>query len=231
MTVNTEQFDTYTGEPDIERLIRAFKRQEIDRVPNFEVLIEDMHVEKILGRYAGNTLAFGGDPAKGVVDPKKCRPMKPLDYIELCRIIGQDAMVIESIWPPYRREDKDGKLVQVFDRSIKNLADYRKLKQPDIKDINRVVYYIREYKEAAANTKIGVSILFGPVFTYFYEFLIGMHDFMIACFEDRLWVEEMLEDVTAYWIEMSKAAVKEGVDFIWPAHLTQLLIIFHMRIL
>ena len=54
----------YQGEPDIERLFAAFKHKKVDRVPNFEVLIEDQHVEKLLGRFAGNTLAYGGDAAK-----------------------------------------------------------------------------------------------------------------------------------------------------------------------
>jgi hypothetical protein len=57
-------FRGYEGEPDINRLLDAFKHRKIDRVPNFEVLLEDKHVEQILGRYAGNTLAIGGDPAR-----------------------------------------------------------------------------------------------------------------------------------------------------------------------
>ena len=86
--MNEKEFKSYLGEPDVERLIRAMKRQEVDRVPNFEVLIENNHVEKILGRFAGNTLAYGGDPAKGVVDTESVRPMKAKDYIDLCKIIG-----------------------------------------------------------------------------------------------------------------------------------------------
>lgn len=60
-----EKFLPYTGEPDIERLIRAMRRQEVDRVPNVEIVIEDQIVEKMLGRYGGNTLAYGGGPCKG----------------------------------------------------------------------------------------------------------------------------------------------------------------------
>ncbi|MCK5093777.1 MAG: hypothetical protein KAR18_03560, partial [Spirochaetes bacterium] len=94
------QFESYEGEPDINRLLDAFKHKKIDRVPNFEVLIEDQHVEKMLGRYAGNTLAIGGDPAKGIEESEGARPMHPEDYIEVCRIIGQDAVIVEAIWTP-----------------------------------------------------------------------------------------------------------------------------------
>ena len=91
-------FESYSGEPDIHRLLDAFKHKKIDRVPNFEVLIEDKHVEKMLGRYAGNTLAIGGDPAKGVEESEGARPMPAKDYLELCGIIGQDAMIVEAIF-------------------------------------------------------------------------------------------------------------------------------------
>lgn len=215
--IETKRFEPYEGKPDKERLLAAFRRKPVDRVPNWEVLIEDRHVEKMLGRFAGNTLAFGGDPAKGIVDTEVVRPMKAKDYVDICNIIGQDAMIIESIWTPYKREDENGKLVQVADRSIKNIKDFRKLKKPDQKDIDRVLKYIREYKEATEGTKIGVTVLFGCLSQTFYEFMVGMNDFMMACYEDKPFIEEILEDSTEYLIEFCKAIVSEGVDFIWPA--------------
>jgi len=96
MSINTKTISPYPGEPDINRLIAALKMQPVDRVPNFEIYYEDKHVEKFLGRPAGNTLAYGGDPAKGIVDPDIVRPMFPNDFIDLCNIIGQDAMVFDS---------------------------------------------------------------------------------------------------------------------------------------
>ena len=48
--------------------------RKVDRVPNFEALIEDQHVEKLLGRFAGNTLSLGSDPAKGVRKEKARGP-------------------------------------------------------------------------------------------------------------------------------------------------------------
>jgi len=215
--IETKRFEPYEGKPDKERLLAAFRRKPVDRVPNWEVLIEDRHVEKMLGRFAGNTLAFGGDPAKGIVDTEVVRPMKAKDYVDICNIIGQDAMIIESIWTPYKREDENGKLVQVADRSIKNIKDFRKLKKPDQKDIDRVLKYIREYKEATEGTKIGVTVLFGCLSQTFYEFMVGMNDFMMACYEDKPFIEEILEDSTEYLIEFCKAIVSESVDFIWPA--------------
>ena len=131
--------EPYQGQPDIQRLLDAFKRKKVDRVPNFEVLIEDTHVQKLLGRLAGNTLSFGGDPAKGVSEGEGARPMKPDDYIELCRIIGQDAIIVEAIWTPFRKRRPDGTVGGLIaDRSIKNRADFQRLVVlPDGKRISR----------------------------------------------------------------------------------------------
>jgi uroporphyrinogen decarboxylase len=210
-------FESYPGEPDIRRLIAAFKGEEVDRVPNFEVLIEDQHVEKMLGRYAGNTLAYGGDPAKGIEEAKGARPMYPKDYVEVCQIIGQDAIIIESIWTPFKKYDKDGNLVQIADRSVKTRADWREVILPTREDIEAKLTYVREYKEVVKGTKIGVTVLFGAFFQTLYEFVVGMTDFMTLVYEDREFAEEMLEASTDYWVEFVKALVNEGVDFLYPA--------------
>ena len=54
-------FEPFVGEANIERLLTVLRGEIPDRVPNFEILIEDQHVEKLLGRpagKAGNPLAF-----------------------------------------------------------------------------------------------------------------------------------------------------------------------------
>lgn len=96
---NLSGIEPYEGLPDKQRLIAAMRGEPTDRVPNFEILIEDRHVEHLLGRKAGNTLGVGGDPAKGSEAAEGVRPMVPNDYLELCRIIGQDAIVLENSGP------------------------------------------------------------------------------------------------------------------------------------
>ena len=212
VTVSSAEFEPYLGEPDVQRLIGAMKRQKVDRVPNWEALIEDQIVEKILGKFAGNTLAYDGDPAKGVVE--EVGPMRPEDHIELCRIIGQDVMIIgTAIWPPFRKEDEDGNLTTIADKSIKNLSDFRKLKIPDQKDIDTAIEHLRSYRDAVKGTKIGVTVQIGGIFIYCYEFLVGMNDFMMACYEDRPFIEEVLDSATDWCVSLSKAVIKEGIDY------------------
>ena len=214
------QFEPYSGEPDIERLFSAFKRRKVDRVPNFEVLIEDMHVEKMLGRYAGNTLAIGGDPAKGIEEAKGSRPMHPEDYIEVCKVIGQDALIVEALWTPFKKRAKDGTLTIVADRSIKSRKDYEELvTPPDDNDIEERMQYVREYRRAIdrSGTKIGFCVLVSAFFQTLYEFMIGMETSMTMVYEERDFIEELFETSSAYWTKFVKRAVEEGVDFIWPA--------------
>ncbi len=216
--INSKTLDPYPGEPDIERLLAAFKRKPVDRVPNFEVLYEDQHVEKFLGRFAGNTLAYGGDPAKGA-NAEQGRPMYPDDYLDLAEMIGQDAILFEGLWTPFRRKDEKGNLVPAYGRDVKTKSEYEKLILDSDGQIARVKKYLAEYKQAIAkrNSKIGVGVLYGCISQTPYEFVVGMNDFMMMVYEDRDLVEEILEDSTLYFIKITKAIIEAGVDFIWPA--------------
>jgi len=215
------KLESYTGKPDIQRLFAAFKRKKVDRVPNFEVLIEDQHVQKLLGRFGGNTLSFGGDPAKGVSEGEGARPMKPDDYIELCKMIGQDAIIVEAIWTPFKKRKPDGSVGGLIaDRSIKTRADFQKLVVlPDESDIEAKMVFVREYRQALerSGTKIGFCVLFAAFFQTLYEFVIGLEDTMKMVAEDRDFLEELLEISTEWCVKFCAAAIKNGVDFVWPA--------------
>jgi uroporphyrinogen-III decarboxylase len=217
--VETKKIEPFEGSPDKERLLAAFRREPVDRVPNMEVLIEDQHVEKLLGKYGGNTLAYGGDPAKGA-GHEAARPMYPDDFIDLCNIIGQDAMLFEGgLWTPFKKEDENGKLVQVSDRSVRNRKDFEALTLDSDATIANTVKYIKEYKETVAkrNVNIGVSCIYGCLSQTLYEFVVGMNEFMMMVYEDRELVEDMLEVSTEHFVKMTKALVEAGVDFVFPA--------------
>jgi uroporphyrinogen-III decarboxylase len=217
--VNSKTIEPFKGGPDKERLLAAFKRKPVDRVPNLEVLFEDKHVEKFLGRYAGNTLSYGGDPAKGA-DAEQGRPMYPDDYIDLCNLIGQDAIMFDGgIWTPFKRYDEKGNLVPAYNKNVKNRKDYEALVLDSEANIISTIGYIREYKEAIKrrNSKVGIAVMFGCLSQTLYEFVVGMNDFMMMVYEDRDLIEEMLEASCVHFVKLSKAIVAEGVDFISPA--------------
>jgi len=190
------KLEPYTGEPDIQRLFAAFKRKKVDRVPNLEALIDDSHVEKLLGRFAGNTMSYGGDPAKGIAESEGSRPMKPEDYIELCKIIGQDMIAVEATWTPFKKRNTDGTVGGLLaDRSVKRRSDFReRVVLPDRRDIEAKMVFVREYRQALdrSGTRIGFCFAFGAFFQTLYEFVIGLEDAMKMAYEDRDFLEELL---------------------------------------
>ena len=164
--INSKFLEPINGEPDKEKLFAAFKRKKVDRVPNLEILIEDKHIEKFLGRYAGNSLAIGGDPAKGEVSDN-IRPMYPDDFIDLCNLVGQDAMIFDAgLLTPFYRGNNDGNLMPVLDKSVANKEDFKKIKLLSGKQIDKTVKFIKEYKETIAKRKSKIAIIpcYGCIF-------------------------------------------------------------------
>lgn len=211
------QIEPCHSQPDVNRLIAAMRGEPTDRVPNFEVLIEDQHVERLLGRWAGNTLAIGGDPAKGSGDGEESRPMHAKDYLDLCRIIGQDVIVLESLWTPIKQQRPDGSVVAWNDRSLKQRDDATRIVWPGRADIKAKLRYVREYVEAARGTGIGAMFLCGCIFQTLYEFIIGLNDAMMMTVEDPELFDELLSRSADYFAELVREAVAAGVDIIFLA--------------
>ena len=205
--------EPYKGDPDIKRLIAATLGEPTDRVANFEVLIEDKHVEKLLGRKAGNTMAIGGNPAKGDIPDEEgvdVRPMHAKDYIEICRIIGQDAILIEATWTPLKQMEPDGSIVPLANRSIKSKKDSEKLVWPDQADMEERLQYIREYVEATKESDIGVVFACGSIFQYLYELAIGFEDAMVMIQKKTQFFDELLSHSADYFSELIKRIISEG---------------------
>ncbi len=209
--------EPFHGEPSIERLKAVLRGELPDRVPNFEILIEDQHVEKLLGRKAGNTLGVGGDPAKGSQAGEGTRPMFPADYLELCRIIGQDAIALEALWTPIKQRLPDGSVRLLNDRSLKGRKDLERVVWPDEQDMEERLRYVREYVAAARGTGIGVIFAGGCIWQTLYEFVIGLHDCMIMMLEDAELFDELMARSADYFVELVRRAIAEGVDILFLA--------------
>jgi hypothetical protein len=214
-SVSTSAFEPYEGKPDKKRLIAAYRGEPTDRVPHFEVLIEEEHVTRILGRQAGNTLGVGGEVAKGASAGQAVeRPMYPRDYLELCRIIGQDCTCVECMWTPIRQRAADGRLVSFFDRSFASRRDLGRIVWPGEEDLERTLRYVREYVQAARGTGIGVVLGGASMFQTLYEFVIGLHDCLVLTLEDPDLLAELLERSADYYEELFRRAVAEGIDLL-----------------
>jgi hypothetical protein len=209
--------EPYLGEPDKQRMVATLKGEKTDRVPNFEVLIEDQHVTKLLGRYAGNTIAVGGDPAKGSEPAEGTRAMYPRDYIELCQVIGQDMIVCSEFWVPIKTIGPDGNVRLLNNRSFKSRADLDRVIWPTAEDMEKTLREIREYVDAVRGTKIGVAFCPPCIYQTLYEFVIGLNDAMIMIYEDRELFGELMSRSADYASELSRKAVEAGIDFLFAA--------------
>jgi uroporphyrinogen decarboxylase len=206
---------SFAGAPHIDRLVAAIRGESTDRVPHFEILIEDQHVEKLLGRWAGNTCGVGGDPAKGAAAGEGVRPMYAKDYVELCQLIGQDAIAMEALWTPLKHVRPDGRVGVIADRSIKSRADLDRIIWPGEAEIEERLQYVREYVEAVKGTNLGVVLLLGCVFQTVYEFVVGFMDCMRMVMEDRDVIEELMTRSADYFAELSRRAVAAGIDVLF----------------
>jgi len=210
-TGQTIELESFAGDSDFERFKAVLKGQKVDRVPNYENLVDDQHVEKLLGRYAGNTLAIGGDPAKGASEATG-RPMHAKDFIEFAQIVGQDVLIMEALWTPFKKRLPDGSLAPAMDRSVQSRADWEALVMPGEEDIEERIQYVREYVQAAKETRIGVGILGAAIFQTLYEFVVGLSDAMKMCYEQQDLMEEMLDVSADYSARLLQAAIDEGLD-------------------
>jgi hypothetical protein len=215
LSVRSDAFEPYSGKPDKRRLIATYRGEPTDRVPNFEVLIEDHHITRILGRSAGDTLGVGGEVAKGASAGEAVRrPMYPQDYLEVCRVIGQDCICLECMWTPIRQRCADGSLKSLFDRSLKSRNDLSRVVWPGEQDLQRTLGYLREYVQAARGTGIGVVLGGASMFQTLYEFVIGLHDCLILSVEDPGFLAELMERSADYYEQLFRRAVAEGVDLL-----------------
>jgi len=199
--------------PNIDRLLASFEHRTTDRVPNFEILIEDKHTSRLLGRTVGHTLGS----AKGASEDEYVTPpMDPEDYIEICRCIGQDALGMEALWAPLKRKGEDGKLHIITDGSVHTWEELDAVvphsRDLDIEPKRR---HLRGYIDACRGTGIGTTIMTcAPIMTP-YQFIVGFEEFMIMLHTDQDFIEKVVSLCMDYYIDIVKMACEEGVSFIY----------------
>jgi len=201
--------------PNIERLLASFEHRKTDRVPNFEILIEDKHTSRLLGRTVGHTLGS----AKGASEDEYVTPpMDARDYIEICRLIGQDAIGLDCLWAPLKMEGEDGKLHIITDGSVHTWEQLeRVVPHSEELDIAPKRRYLREYVEASRGTGIGTTVMTcAPIMTP-YQFIVGFEDFMMKLYTDQDFIEKVVSMCMDYYLDLVEMACQEGVSFIYIA--------------
>jgi len=199
--------------PDIERWKTAIKGGMPDRVPNFEICIEERNVQYILGRKAGSTMAA----SRGVEDNSfVAPPMNPYDYIEICNFTGQDAIGLEAAWVPFKYRDHKGDLHLINDGRIKSLEDLEKIEKPCWElDYKSKREYLEQYRKAVQGTNVGLFFCPGCLFQGCYQFLVGFSDFFVLVYTEPEFIETLLDMCMDYYLKITEMALDVGIDVLY----------------
>jgi len=201
--------------PDKERIAAAMVGEMTDRVPHFEVAIEDKVVEAILGRNVGSTLAA----SRGAGDDTFfAPPMDPEDYIEIVNYTGQDVIGFESLWVPVKYKDDKGNLHIVNDGRMKDFDDLEKVVLPNWElDLAPRKEYFDRYRKATEGTGIGMFYLTGALFQSSYQFLGGFDDFFVNVYTNREFAEKLLDICVDFYLHAIDIALDAGITFLYLA--------------
>jgi hypothetical protein len=155
---------------DIRRLLAAFRRQAVDRVPNFEYLICRRNVEAILGKPAG-----------------KSWELSAADYVTLVRRIGMDAVGGKLFL-------RAGQILsRVPMGSLKDRGCLAALRRDGTVGPAEIdASQLDEYFSAVNGTGIGVWMHLSAGLTAAYD-AMGLERFCLALYDDPAFVEELLD--------------------------------------
>jgi len=170
---NSELFDYFAGDSDIDRLLKTFRHEKTDRVPNFEYHIGQRNVSAILGRPSGNSWQL---------DAK--------DYVELVEKIGMDAIGGNIFL------EKGAILLQVPERTLGDWDDLKRYEKEGV--IKPAVLNRRkldDYFSAVKGKPLGVWVHLTLPLTLVYQ-AMGFENFCMALYDDLPFVEHLMEMVT-----------------------------------
>jgi uroporphyrinogen decarboxylase len=176
---------------DINRLLRTFRHEPTDRVPNHEYLICQRNVSAILGKPAG--MSWELDAA---------------DYVTLVTRIGMDAVG----GPIFLKQG------QIFSRvPARTLTDWEALRllesegviQPAVLDHAKLERFFR----AIANTQLGIWAHLTGGLTAVYD-AMGLENFCLALYDDPAFVEHLLDMIVEDNVRILRELLRYDFSFI-----------------
>ena len=173
--------------PDINRLLAAFAHEKTDRVPNWEVLVDDRATRHILGIPDGDERVTSWT-------------IEPAEAVRLATAVGQDAVLCSMTWGA----DVPG--------SIQSHADVDRLTPPDPM-LARAK--LQTYLDATAGTNVGVCArLSGPLtLTYYAIGPVPIQSFMLLLYDDLPLVERLMDIFLDYHLRLLEVIRDLPFDF------------------
>jgi len=165
--------------PNIDRLLAALRHEKLDRVPNFEILIDDKATRHILGM-----------PPEG--ERVTLWSLPPEEAVRLATAVGQDAVACSLTWGI----DPEG--------SILTDQDAERIRPPDPQ---RAHEKMLPYLEAIEGSGVGLCArLSGPLtLTYMALGPVPIQSFMYLLYDNRPLVERMMDMFLDYHLQVIEA--------------------------
>jgi len=186
--------------PNKRRIAAVFGGELPDRVPNFEVLVDNPTLRHVMGREVagGHTLAN----------------IDPADYIEFVTRIGQDVIGMCFYDNPFRRVDAEGQL-RPLDFRIESRRDLARVKVTDLGHLEPQFALLDRYARSVEGSDTGLFVLLGSFFTDTYTAIFGFESFMVLLGDDRDLIEQVLEQYTVYYAAMAERLVGYPLTFFY----------------
>lgn len=185
--------------PNKQRIAASFRGERPDRVPNFEVLVENPTFSAVMGRpMADHTLAN--------IDPH--------DYLEFVTHIGQDVIGMCFYSSPFRVADETGAL-RPLDFPITCAADLARVVTLDLTHLGAQFALLDRYADAVRGTDVGLFVLTGSFLCDAYTTIFGFENFMCLLYDERELIEEVLERYTEYYVAIAERLVQYDLTFFY----------------
>ena len=166
--------------PNIDRLLAALNHRKLDRVPNWEVLIDNRSMRHILNM-----------PAEG--ERVTTWNVAPADAVRAVRAVGQDAILCSMTWGGVEKEG-----------SILTNQDADRMVAPDPRDARKK---LQSYLDTVHGTRIGVCARLSAPMTLTYMALgpVPIESFMYLLYDNRALVERLMDLFLDYHLRLIDA--------------------------
>jgi len=219
-----------------ERIISALMLEEPDRVPMFELGINGVIMEKVLGRPCFRGMCWGVE-ADPELDREKAIEKQIKDHIDCYRKLKLDML---SIFPAAPKNWKDKKKwinkergefftidefgttyryipesdqPFVYDVPIKSPEDLDNYEMPDPLAEGRTDY--AEHAKKIVGDEMPISCWLPGIVEFSWTRLTGLERFAIYMYRYPSIMEKFLDRMAKYVIELGKAMIDAGVEVIW----------------
>ena len=189
-------------QPDINRLLKAFRHEEPDRIPHLEFWVTSKEVyEYVLEKeldYDIEDAAVGG------------QSISPEDHVEFSARLGMDAVVCNFNWRPNNIFHTAGDGTEHYvDGSIKSEAALVNLDPPE--PIDAQLAYLDRYLRAAEGTGVGVF----ANFTSFFDsamLAVGVSDSFLMFYDNRPFLEKLMDILLDHQEKVMQAVCDRFAD-------------------